>query len=161
MRKILAGSRYLVILAVFGTFIAAVVLLIFGLIKEYLVIADMVKYYPAIIKESKELIIQEINIVDIFLLSIGFYVISMGIYELFIDDRLELPGWLVIQDFDDLKVKLISILIVVMGVLFLSFALEWEGGFEILGLGAAIGIVIVALTYFISQKSKKEKPPGS
>lgn len=54
-----------------------------------------------------------IEVIDVFLLATGFYIIAMGLYELFIDDKLNIPGGPVIHDFDDLKGSLISIVIVV------------------------------------------------
>jgi uncharacterized membrane protein YqhA len=92
---------------------------------------------------------------DLFLLATVFYIIAVGLYELFINDKLVLPAWLVIHNFDDLKGKLISVLIVVLGVLFLSKAIDWDGKIGILYFGLAIAAIILALSYFLSQKIKK------
>jgi uncharacterized membrane protein YqhA len=56
-----------------------------------------------------------------------------------------------------LKNKLTAVVIVVMGVLFLGQVVTWDGERNLLNFGAAIALVIAALTYFLSQKSKKEK----
>jgi hypothetical protein len=48
---------------------------------------------------------------------------------------------------------------VVMAVYFLSAVLSWEkGDSSILYLGGAIAVMIFALTYFITQQAKREKP---
>jgi uncharacterized membrane protein YqhA len=47
-----------------------------------------------------------------------FYIIALGLYELFVDDRVELPQWLIIRNIDDLKNKLAGVVVVVMAVLF-------------------------------------------
>jgi uncharacterized membrane protein YqhA len=87
------------------------------------------------------------------------YIIALGLYALFVDDRLPLPAWLEIHDLDDLKEKLISVVIVVLGVLFLEQVVAWDGGRDLLGFGAAIALVVAALTYFLSQKPRKTRAP--
>ncbi len=38
------------------------------------------------------------------------YIIAIGLYELFIDSRIPVPPWLRIDDIDDLKHKLVSVM---------------------------------------------------
>jgi uncharacterized membrane protein YqhA len=85
------------------------------------------------------------------------YVIAIGLYELFIDDRIPLPAWLVITDIDDLKHKLISVVIAVLGVVFLGQVMSWDGERNLQSLGIAIGAVIGALTYFLNSKGEQRK----
>ena len=154
IRRLLSSSRYLIIFAVLGSFVAAILLLAFGVVYELKVILTS----PAAEFSSggvKSLVVSLIEIIDLFLLGTGFYVIALGLYTLFVDDHLPLPVWLEIHTFDDLKAKLISIVIVVMGVTFLSQTVRWDGERDLLGYGLAVGLVIVALTYFISVKGKK------
>lgn len=154
MRRILSSSRYLIGFAVVGAFVAAVLLLVFGLVYEMrLILATPLGELDS--KNMKLMVVSLIEIIDILLLGTGFYLIALGLYELFIDDSLPLPDWLVIHNFDDLKSKLISIAIVVLGVTFLSQALRWDGEQDLLGYGLAVGVVIAALTYFLSVKGKK------
>ena len=85
-----------------------------------------------------------------------------GLFELFIDDRLDLPNWLEIHDLNDLKEKLIGVIIVVLAVLFLGQVATWDGVRDLLGYGTATALVIAALTWFVSQKGKKERDkPGA
>ena len=56
---------------------------------------------------------------------------------------------------DDLKGKLIGVIVVVMAVVFLGHGVTWHGETEIVYLGGAIGIVIAGLTYFTGQKKKE------
>src|SRR4029079_9190007 len=90
------------------------------------------------------------------------YVIAVGLYELFVDDNLPLPAWLEIHTLDDLKDKLIGVVVVLMGVLFLGQLIAWDGQRDLLGLGGGTALVIAALTYFVSQNPKKgaDKQPG-
>ncbi len=69
------------------------------------------------------------------------------------------PGWLVIHDLDDLKGKLLSVIVVVLSVQFLAMVLNWKGGMDILFLGASTALINVAVAYFIGKKIKKEPQP--
>ena len=102
--------------------------------------------------------IEAIQLIDLYLVAVVMYLISLGLFELFIDDRLDLPDWLEIHDIDNLKEILVSVIIVVMAVYFLSVVLSWDkGDTSIRYLGGAIAVTILALTYFISQKAKTVK----
>ena len=65
--------------------------------------------------------------------------------SLFIRSNLELPEWLHFRNFDDLKLKLVGVVIVVLAVLFLGHVVAWNGERDLLRLGAAIALVIAAL----------------
>jgi uncharacterized membrane protein YqhA len=159
MQRILSGSRYLIIIAVVGAFVAASALLVYGGAKTALLVAGTVAAIRVGSKESEMLTLTAIKTVDVFLLATVLYIIALGLYELFVDDRLPLPGWLKIHELDDLKENLVSVVIVVLVVLFLEQVVAWDGGRDLLGFGAAIALVIAALTYFLSQKPRKARAP--
>ena len=156
IRRVVAGSRYLIVVAVAGIFIAATALLVYGALQAGLLIAELFSS-PVSSKGAKALLLAAIELVDLFLLATVLYVIAVGLYELFIDDTLPLPSWLEIHNLDDLKSKLIGVVVVVLGVLFLGQVIAWDGQRELLSYGAAIALVIAALTYFLSQQPKKAK----
>jgi len=87
-------------------------------------------------ENSKQLILFFIEVVNLFLLATVFYVTALGFYELFIDDRIKVSIWLEINTIDDLKTQLTSVLVVVLSVLFLAEVVRWNGGTNILPLGA-------------------------
>jgi uncharacterized membrane protein YqhA len=62
-----------------------------------------------------------------------------------------LPRWLKIRDLADLKANLVSVVIAVLAVLFLREAVAWEGDRDILELGAALALVIAALTFYLDK----------
>lgn len=154
IRRMVAGSRYLIIVAVAGIFVAATALLIYGALQTSTLIAGLFSS-PVSSKGAKTLLLAAIELVDLFLLATVMYVIAAGLYELFIDDTLPLPDWLEIHNLDDLKSKLIGVVIVVLGVLFLGQVIAWDGQRDLLGYGAAIALIVAALTYFLGQKPKK------
>ena len=158
LNRLLESTHYLIFVAVLGSLLAAILILVMASIAEVQVIIGILTNIWAADKEVKAFSLALINIVDYLLLATGFYIIGLGFYELFIDDKLNLPAWLIFHDFDDLKSKLVGIIIVVLGVNFLSNAVSWHGEIDIIGYGAAVGLVIAALTYYLSIKPKKNKP---
>ncbi len=155
--RIISASRYLIIIAVICIFITGLALLMYGASETYELVTHLFNggINP---KGAKALVLAAIELVDLFLLATVLFVIAIGLYELFIDDNLLLPDWLEIHTLDDLKDKLIGVVIVVLGVLFLGQAISWDGQRDLLGFGAAIALVVAALTYFLGQKIKPTKP---
>jgi len=150
LRLILNSSRYLVVAAVVGALAAALALYVYGLAETAVVIWRAVEKAEVSSKGAKAMALEFIEIVDLFLLGTVLLMISLGFYELFIGSDLKLPEWLQIRTFDDLKLKLVGVVIVVLAVLFLGHVVAWNGERDLLRLGAAIALVIAALTYFLS-----------
>lgn len=117
--RFLASSRYLIFIAVLCTLIGATTLLIYGAVETFAVVRGIINPSLDPLK-AKGLLLAFIELTDLFLLATVLYVIAIGLFELFVDDRLDLPNWLEIHDLNDLKEKLIGVLIVVMAVLFLG-----------------------------------------
>ena len=145
IRNVLGTSRYLVILAVLGSFLSSATLQVFGLLRVGAVIADLIRSGDVSAAASKGLIADTVAIIDIFLIGTVLFVISAGLYQLFVGTDLPLPAWLKVESLDDLKDNLTEVIVVALLVAFLGQAVEWTGDFAILGLGLAVGAVIVAV----------------
>jgi len=153
MSNLLGASRFMIILAVLGSLLAAATLLIYGLAETFILIQNTIEAREVSRKVAKTLALEFIEIIDLFLLGTVFYIVAIGLYELFISTNIKVPAWLSIKTLDDLKNKLIAVVIVVLGVLFLGQVVSWDGERDLLGYGVAIALVIAALTYFLSEKS--------
>jgi uncharacterized membrane protein YqhA len=161
MSRLLSASRYIVVVPVICILIVAAGLTMFGVLLTGQTVLGLVAQGGFDSKASKELLVRSIELADLFLLGTVLYVIAVGLYELFVDDTLAVPAWLEIHNLDDLKYNLIGVVIVVLGVVFLGQVLTWDGQSDLLGLGAAVALVIAALAYFLSikgGKGSKEKP---
>jgi uncharacterized membrane protein YqhA len=155
IHKILSKSRYIILIAVLSAFVAAVTLLIIaGIETIQLVVKSFTQSLDG--KSVKLLAISFIEVIDILLLGTVFYITSLGLYELFIDEQLPTPSWLHITNLDDLKSKLIGVVVVILAVIFLGQVVNWDGGRDILFLGAAIALVIAAITFFLGWRGKRE-----
>jgi uncharacterized membrane protein YqhA len=164
LRPILSASRYLVIIAVLGSLAAAAALFVYGMAETIAVIAEAVTKMEVSSKGAKALALAFIEIVDLFLLGTVLLMIALGLYELFIDSELKLPDWLHIRTFDDLKNKLVGVVLVVLAVIFLGHVVAWDGSKDLLGFGLAVAAVIAALTWFLMSskagKASKDESPG-
>lgn len=159
LRRILAGSRYLIIIAVIGSFLASVALLIYGGLAVLGIVFEVLTHGLPTAVGTKHLAVECIEVIDLFLLGTVLYIVALGLYELFIDDSLPTPPWLVITDLEDLKGKLIGVIIVLLAVTFLEYVVTWDGSVTILALGLAVGLVLLALAYLISVGTKNRHAP--
>ena len=91
-----------------------------------------------------------IEAIDVFLIAIVALVIGLGLHRLFVDEAIPLPRWLKIDDLEDLKRYLVSIVIAVLAVLFLGQVVERVGDLDLLRLAAALALMIGALVFFLS-----------
>jgi len=96
----------------------------------------------------KHLTLQLVEATDAFLLATVLYIVSIGFFQLFVDSDVRLPGWLRITNLDQLKTKLIGVVVVLLAVTFLGRVSEWQGGRDIAYLGGAIALVVASLGYF-------------
>jgi uncharacterized membrane protein YqhA len=145
VRRILGTSRYLIVLAVLGTFISSAMLMVFGVLRALRMVLDLVQHPDLTDAGGKSLLVEAVSLIDIFLLGTVLYIISAGLYQLFVDDALPLPRWLHIGTLDDLKAKLTGVIVVGLLVAFLGFVVQWKGTMEIVAVGVAIGAVILAV----------------
>ena len=152
LRRILASSRYLVVVAVLGTFVASLALLVYEAIVVVGAVVGVIREGSVSPKAAKALAVGLIEAVDVFLIGIALYSTSLGMYALFVDSTLPLPRWLAVHDLDDLKNNLVSVVIAVLAVLFLREAVAWDGSRELLAFGAALALIIAALTLFLTKK---------
>lgn len=149
LKRLLSSSRFLMLVAVLGAFLAFAALLLYGGAQTLALLATI--FNGGLDDDPKQAILAAIQITDLFLLAALLYIIALGLYELFIDDTLDLPAWLLIHNLDDLKEKLLGVVVVVMAVFFLGKLLGWDGSVDLLSLGFAASTGIAALTYFLKK----------
>lgn len=159
MKHFLEHSRYIVMLGIFGTFLASLALFIFGFANVVVSVVDGLTASHAFGHDNvKQLSIVLIQSVDVFLLATVLYIVALGLYELFIDDALELPNWLEVRTLDDLKARLLGVIVVILPVTFLGKLVDWKQGKDILWLGLSVAVVllsIAAVQYVVVVRHKK------
>lgn len=109
------------------------------------------------LSDGSEILLKALKSIDLVLISVAFFIIATGLFELFIAPIDNLPEWLNIKDIDELKGLLIKVLVVVVGVSFTGRVVTWDGETDLLSYGITIGIIIFALSYFLRVKAYKQE----
>lgn len=149
VRKLLGGSRYLILIAVLGSYLAAVLIILYTGAALFHIIIGLVQHPTLSAEAMRQLMLECIEVIDSFLLGTAFYIVALGLYELFISRQVYMPNWLNITTLEDLKAKLLGVIIVVLSVFFLEQVINWNGKRDILGLGIAVALIIGTITLTI------------
>jgi uncharacterized membrane protein YqhA len=96
------------------------------------------------------------------LLGTVLLVIGYGLYELFVDTRLEVPAWLQVRDLDDLKSKLIGVVVAIIAVVFVGVFVDANRASDVVsyGLGAGALVAGLALFAYATRKDGAVKKPS-
>lgn len=91
---------------------------------------------------------------DLFLIGATLLLIAVGFAELSLagDDTAEqqiVPAWLNVRDLDDMKVRIMAMLTLIAVTSFVDVVVDFHGGRDIFWFGAAIALVIGAMTAFL------------
>jgi len=158
MRKILGLTRYAVIVPALASMVGALLLMAQGSIA----IIEVV--FEAVVNNAylKVTIVDVLTAVDAILLGTVLLVIGYGLYELFVDDLLEVPSWLEVKDLDDLKSKLIGVVVAIISVVFVGVFVDVNRASEVLAYGLGAGALVAGLALFAyatrKPKSEEKKP---
>ncbi|MBL8129094.1 MAG: YqhA family protein [Chloroflexia bacterium] len=147
-------------LAVFATFLGAMLLLVGSAIAAVRLVwnevtGEGVDHFS--IHHVDHLGVQVVQLTDSILLGTVLYIISLSLYQLFIDDTIPVPKWMRVHDLMELKRDLVSVTVVLLSVTFLGEVVDRSSDDNILPLGIAIAAVTVALAFF-NWLSPKEHP---
>jgi uncharacterized membrane protein YqhA len=157
MRKILGLTRYAVIVPSIAAILGALLLMAQGSIEIVLVIIE------AVLNDAylKDTIVDVLTAIDAILLGTVLLVIGYGLYELFVDTRLEVPAWLQVRDLDDLKSKLIGVVVAIIAVVFVGVFVDSNRASDVVsyGLGAGALVAGLALFAYATRKDVSVKKP--
>jgi uncharacterized membrane protein YqhA len=159
MKTILGLTRYAVIVPSLASILGALLLMAQGSIEMITVLIDVVSNQSSL----KESIVSVLTAVDAILLGTVLLVIGYGLYELFIDAELPVPLWLRVDDLDDLKSKLIGVVVAIIAVVFVGVFVDSNRSADVISYGVGAGALVVGLAIFAyaTKKEQKRKPPKS
>ncbi|CAB4614202.1 MAG: hypothetical protein F2600_00335 [Actinobacteria bacterium] len=157
MRKILGLTRYAVFVPAVASIIGALLLMAQGSISILMIVVDAVLNNAYL----KETIVEVLTAVDAILLGTVLLVIGYGLYELFVDTRLEVPEWLEVRDLDDLKSKLIGVVVAIIAVVFVGVFVDVNRAADVVAYGVGAGALVAGLALFAlaTRKDVKSKSP--
>ena len=157
LQRALGFTRYVVFIAVIAALAASVALILYEATVVAEVIFNAVKQGGFQLASGRALAVGLIEAIDVFLIAIVALVIGLGLHRLFVDETMPLPRWLKIDDLEDLKGYLVSIVIAVLAVLFLRQAVEQAGDLDLLRLAGALALMIVAMVLFLARRVHRKE----
>ena len=154
MRQILGLTRYAVVVPAIAPIIGALLLMAQGSIEMVIVV------YQSVTTDTylKDTIVDVLTAVDAILLGTVLLVIGYGLYELFIDTEIKVPAWLQVHDLDDLKSKLIGVVVAIIAVVFVGVFVDSNRADEVLSYGLGAGALVAGLAIFAIATHKSDKP---
>jgi uncharacterized membrane protein YqhA len=152
IKRSIEKSKSLILIAVASSLLASAAAFVYGMIKTFTIILNFVISYG---KDSLG-VIALLGLMDTFLIATVLFIFAMGMYELFIG-TIDLPDWLIIRDLHDLKIKLSSVIILVMGIIFLEHLVEWKDPAGTLFFGTSVAVVSASLIAFSHYWQKEQR----
>ena len=151
MRTVVGYTRFTVFVPALASIVGALLLMAQGSI------AVIQAVMSAIVSQTplKDSIVQVLTAVDAILLGTVLLVIGYGLYELFVDDKITVPAWLQINDLDDLKSKLIGVVVAIIAVIFVGVLVDANRADDVLSFGVGAGALVLALGVFAFATKKK------
>jgi uncharacterized membrane protein YqhA len=155
MRKLIGLTRYSVFVPSIASIIGALLLMAQGSI-------EMIRVFAVTLANQipiKETIVEVLTAVDAILLGTVLLVIGYGLYELFVDTEIKVPAWLQVKDLDDLKSKLIGVVVAIIAVVFVGVFVDANRAQDVLSYGIGAGALVAGLAIFglLTQKPKSDK----
>lgn len=159
MKQLFGVTRYAVVIPSLASILGALLLMAQGSVEMVFVIIDAISNQSTL----KESIVDVLTAVDAILLGTVLLVIGYGLFELFIDDELPVPLWLRVYDLDDLKSKLIGVVVAIIAVVFVGIFVDADRSKDVISYGVGAGALVVGLAIFAyaTKKEPKTKTPKS
>ena len=164
MNKTLAKARFAVFIPALASIFGALLLMFQGSVAMVVTIIDGVTEGTKL----KLTIVEILTAVDAILLGTVLLVIGYGLYELFIDEDLEVPLWLQVQNLDDLKSKLIGVVVAIISVIFVGVFVDTDRASDVISYGVGAGALVTGLALFsyatsqnLSERKKRVKGGGA
>ena len=152
MNRVIAFTRFAVFIPAMASILGAVLLMIQGSVEMIRTIINAAVNGTKL----KLTIVEVLTAVDAILLGTVLLVIGYGLYELFIDEDLEVPVWLQVHDLDDLKSKLIGVVVALIAVIFVGVFVDTNRAEDVISFGVGAGALVTGLALF-SFATRKEK----
>ena len=151
LRKILENGKAIALLPSLSLFVGAVFLGFYGI---YILFETLYKVFvDESARDTTVLSAKLISVMDIHLLSVVLYIFAVGLYELFVG-KLEVFPWLKIENIDQLKSKLASVIVLILAITFTKKVVEWKNPLDTLLFGLSISAIIATLIFYYKVKSE-------
>lgn len=143
IKSLLESSRHLVLVIVLASLVVTVVAVGWALWETAQLVISIVTQYKGV----SGTLVGFVQLLDVYLTVAVLYIFTVATYELFIDD-LNLPGWLQLHNFDELKTVISNMVVLIAAVSFLKLFLEKSDPLATLLYGLALTVVALALILY-------------
>ena len=157
LENFLWNSRFVVLLAVFGSLAAGVAMFVVSSLDVWHLFEDVVKLFGASHGSRggihQSIVAGVVEIIDGYLLATVLLIFALGLYELFIsrldpaiEDEMSAKV-LIINSLDDLKTRLGKVILMILIVNFFQFAIQLtvDTPLDLLAFGGGIALIGLAL----------------
>jgi uncharacterized membrane protein YqhA len=153
MKRLLGLTRYAVVIPALASILGALLLMAQGSFAMVLAVIDSIQNQYGL----KETIVDVLTAIDAILLGTVLLVIGYGLYELFIDTDIDVPMWLRVEDLDDLKSKLIGVVVAIIAVVFVGVFVDSNRADDVIAYGVGAGALVGGLALFAFATGKLGK----
>ncbi len=152
MKRVLGYTRYAVVVPAIASIVGALLLMAQGSISMLNVAMDAVQDESHL----KDSIVDVLTAIDAILLGTVLLVIGYGLYELFIDADIEVPQWLRVNNLDDLKSKLIGVVVAIIAVVYVGVFVDSNRSSDVISYGVGAGALVAGLAIFAFATRKND-----
>lgn len=147
--EIIGRTRFVVLIAVIAVLLVSFSLFLQGTLLALHTIWDSWRdtFTQGIASQQGRLAVEFLEIVSTMLKAVVFYLIGVGLYSLFITP-LNLTSALGVESLADLEQKVVSVIIVILGVTFLEHFVRWDKPLDTLYFAGALALAGGALVFF-------------
>ena len=157
--KLLWNTRFIVIIAVLLSIVASIILFMLGGLEIIQAIAFHNPIFDQSITTNNDILFKIISAIDLFLIGIVLLIFGFGVYELFINEinfakSKFKDSTLKIKSLDQLKNKIIKVIIIVLMVKFFEKVLILSNNFSSPNdlLLMSISILSICIGYYLINK---------
>lgn len=154
LAELIGRTRFIVLLAVVSVLLVSVALFVIGAGMAVQGVWHALKAVATGDLASSSISVDLLEVVSVLLKAVVFYLIGVGFYSLFIAP-LNVAAALGITSFNDLEIKVVSVIIVIMGITFLEHFIRWDQPVETLLFALSLAVVVAALVYFQKQNHRE------
>jgi uncharacterized membrane protein YqhA len=147
LADLIGRTRFVVLLAVVSVILLAIALFAVGTVIALQGTWRAVTSIATGDVEGTALSVEMLEIVSIIQKAVVFYLIGVGLYSLFIAP-LNVTTALGISSLNDLEIKIVSVVIVILAVTYLEHFIRWQEPVEIVLYGFSLAIVVAALVLY-------------
>ncbi|UBV42245.1 YqhA family protein [Deinococcus taeanensis] len=147
--EVIGRTRFVVLIAVVAVLLVSFSLFLQGTLLALQTIWDSWRdtLTLGVSTQKGQLAVEFLEIVSTMLKAVVFYLIGVGLYSLFITP-LNLTSALGVESLADLEQKVVSVIIVILGVTFLEHFVRWDKPLDTLYFAGALALAGGALVFF-------------